>query len=258
MSTETEAFVEHINAQQVHELHGGHFMVVPQGCKIADLQSYSGGPRKVEAKPQFNDIESFIDYVKLYKKDESVLFADQDDLIFKAVLDYHNKASASWCSHKAVYQCKRADEWSIWLDKNDKGFTQEEFAEFLEDRAQDVTEPTGGELLELATQFRVIRKAVFGSAMRLSTGEFQLQYSEDNQKGTIEFPEEFTLGIAPFHNGDKYEVKARLRYRLREGNVTFSYKLIEPSRIVEHAFSETIDKVKKALPKMHLFEGKDQ
>ncbi len=114
----------------------------------------------------------------------------------------------------------------------------------LEDRAGDIVTPTGAELLEIATKFQVIRKAVFGSAIRLATGEFQFNYSDENDKGTIEVPEVITLGLAPFHNGESYEVQARLRYRLREGKLAFTFKLINPERVIEDAFNSVVESVK--------------
>ncbi|WP_281434495.1 hypothetical protein [Erwinia phyllosphaerae] len=42
----------------------------------------------------------------------------------------------------------------------------------MEDRADDIANPTGGEWLEITTTFQTIGKAVFVSAIYLTTGEF--------------------------------------------------------------------------------------
>ncbi|WP_244277521.1 DUF2303 family protein [Pantoea septica] len=97
----------------------------------------------------------------------------------------------------------------MWEEHDETAMGQKAFTEFLEDRAGDIVTPTSAELLEIATKFPVVCKAVFGSAIRLATGEFQFNYSDENDKGTIEVPEVITLGLALFHSGKSYEVQAR-------------------------------------------------
>lgn len=250
--TEIKTLAELLNSQQVHEINGQPVMVLPNEYKIADLEDYLPAPRRIRQKQVFRSIDSFIEYVGRFSTETTVVFADEQQTRLTAVLDYHQSPeSPSWCSHVATYECPFSKEWQAWISYDGKNIEQSEFAEFLEERAQDVVTPTGAELLEIALKFKVIRKACFGSAPRLQTGEFQFQYNEENQKGTVELPEDITIGIAPFHNGEKYEVKARLR----EGRLTLSYRLVEPHRFVEHAFRELITKVDSALENVSVYEA---
>jgi len=52
------------------------------------------------------------------------------------------------------------------------GYGAAEIARFMEDRADDIANPTGAEWLEITTTFQAIGKAVFVSAIYLTTGEF--------------------------------------------------------------------------------------
>lgn len=255
--TETNALAQIVNSQKVHEVSGQPLIVVPDDFNVADLEKFLPAPRRVRATPVFRSGDSFIEYVRRFASEATVVFADEKQSRLTAIIDYHQSGdSPAWCDHTASYECPYSKEWQAWVAHDGKNIEQGEFAEFLEERAQDVVTPTGAELLEIALQFKVIRKAAFGSAIRLNTGEFQFQFSEENQKGTVELPEVIHIGVAPFHNGEKYEVKARLRYRLREGRLTLSYHLMEPHRFVEHAFRELITKVDDSLENVAVYEAK--
>lgn len=47
------------------------------------------------------------------------------------------------------------------------------------------------------------------------------------------------IGVPVFWNGDAYRVDARLRYRVREGLLTFWYELIRRDKVLEDA-SQTL------------------
>ena len=249
------------NAAKVHAIgpEDSPIVVLPDGYKVHDLEGLLPLPRRVRAKVDMKTAEALIEYLNRFKDAGCafpVLFADQDKRAIRAVLDYHtNDGQAGWGDWTATYACPFSREWSAWTARNDKAMSQVEFAEFLEERVEDVVEPAGAALLEIALKFHAIRTAVFGSAVRLATGEFQFQYNEENQKGTVEVPEKIALGIPVFHNGKAYRVEARLKYRLGDGKLQFSYKLIRPEDIVEHAFCEVRQQVAEALPELPIFDA---
>jgi uncharacterized protein YfdQ (DUF2303 family) len=224
------------------------FATVPQGYKLESLEHLMVAPSRVKQSLRLKTADAFIAYVDRFQVRATTIYADVDSLRFKAVLDHHSPDDGpAWGDHVALYNCPLSREWKAWTESDDTKMDQVDFASFLEDRIKDIVHPSGAELLEIATKFQVIRKAVFGSAKNLSTGEFQLQYSEENDKGTVEVPAEITLGIAPFHNGDAYGVKAKLRYRLRDGQLVLWYQLVDPQKVIEDAFSEVMVKVDSAL-----------
>ena len=259
--SEANDLAEIASTQIVHEIQDQPMVVVPQGYEVRDLENFLDAPRRVRASPRLNSADSFIDYVLNNKDDATAIFADEDSAVVRAVMDYHQAGEDScylpgWCAHQAHYACKISREWTSWLRLNGELQLQENFAEMLETRAQEIISPAGAELLETALKFQVIRKATFGSAMRLNTGEFQFQFNEENQKGTVELPEEITIAVAPFHNGDKYEVKARLRYRLREGILKLAYHLVDPEKVTEHAFEKIVTEIGEKLPDVPLYQGR--
>ena len=63
------------------------------------------------------------------------------------------------------------------------------------------------------------------------------------------------LGIQPFHNGDYYQVKARIRYRIKDGSLFLWYELINPEKVVEDAFNTTLEKLKANIADVDFYEG---
>lgn len=246
-----------VRAGTVHHVDDTPLALVPPGYKVESLERLQESPRRIRAKVNLHTLDAFIAYAAKWNQGESsALFADEANRAVHAVFDYHEAADRpDWCDHKASYTAQLSRELKAWLQWNGNALPQVDFAEFLEERIKDVTEPTGAHLLELATKLQVIRKAVFGSAVRLATGEFQFQWSDENQKGTVEIPERITLGIPLFHGGEAYKITARLRYRVADGKVSFIYKLDQIEDAIEHAFAEQIAKVKAALPKVPLYQG---
>lgn len=243
--SEVNSLLAITSAQNVMEVAGNPLVQIPEGYRAQDLEDFLPAPRRIRQRVTLQSAASFIEYCTRFVAPGSTVLADSEACALLAVLDYPSASDLpEWCDHRATYQAKLSKAWKIWQKYDGESLSQEAFSEFLEDRAADIVKPTGGELLEIATKFQVIRKAVFGSAIRLATGEFQFNYSDENDKGTIEVPEIITLGLAPFHNGESYEVQARLRYRLREGRLTFTFKLVNPERVVEDAFNSIVKKVK--------------
>jgi uncharacterized protein YfdQ (DUF2303 family) len=230
------------------------FLVLPVDYKLQDTEALQKRPRRIRERLRFGTIESFVAYVQAWADPGSVIFVDEKMRTLRAILDYHaSDQSPTWCDHQATFTAQISREATAWMGNNTKGLEQIQFAEFLEERIADVVEPAGADLLERALKLQFIQQAVFGSAVRLQSGEFQLQYSQENQKGSVELPEKVALGLQIFHSGKAYKIDARLRYRLKEGKVTFHYKLVELEKAMEHAFDEITREISAALPEVTLY-----
>lgn len=220
------------------------FAIVPDGYTLTDLEKLMPGPRRIRETIDLHNVASFVDYVKKWSNLDSVIFANGSDRSLRAVLDYHTGDAATWCSHRANYTAKMSREAMAWVASNGSPQNQTQFAEFIEDRIGDVVKPAGADLLERVLKLQIITKATFRSAIRLQTGQVQLAYSEEDENGTVELPEKIEIGIPLFHNGQGYKLDARLRYRLTEGKVLFTYKLLEIDRAIEQAFDEVVERVR--------------
>jgi uncharacterized protein YfdQ (DUF2303 family) len=131
--------------------------------------------------------------------------------------------------------------------QNKKQLTQVDFARFLEDNLPDIVEPEGATLLEVALTFEAKKDVEFASGVRLQNGQIQFQYNEvirgAAQKGTLEVPEQFVLGIPIHVGGPAYRIPVRFRWRLHEGKAVFWYEIVRPHRYVEDALREIRERI---------------
>ncbi len=217
------------------------FAVVPRDYDIESLERYLPQPLRVIQNVQLDDAQSFIDYLKQFGAPETRCFFNAERETFVAVIDYHADAPG-WCDHVASFTAKRSEEFKTWMNLNRKQMTQVDFARFLEENMPDVVEPNSADLLAVALTFEAKKSVEFSSGVRLANGQIQFQYDEvvrgAAQKGTIEIPELFTLGIPIHVNGPAYRIPVRLRWRLQEGKVAFWYEIVRPHRFIEDALRE--------------------
>lgn len=64
-------------------------------------------------------------------------------------------------------------------------------------------------------------------------------------KGDMTIPQVFTLGLAPYQGANAYKIEARLRYRLDDGKVKFSYSLERVADLVKHVIDDFLVEIMK-------------
>ncbi|MCH2057914.1 MAG: YfdQ family protein [Thalassotalea sp.] len=259
MSENNELETQFLNAAATH-LHqvdnSVPFVAVPRGHALESIEQFLEQPTRIRKALKVLTPDSFIKYFNKFCDDDSLVVLNDDNQSITGFLDYHAANAPSWCDHQVQYACPKSREWETWNRFNKNKFDQLGFAEFIEENIKDFAEPSGGELLEIATKFSVIRTAVFNSGVKLQSGEFEFQFSEqNNSKGTVTVPEKIAIGIAPFHNGTKYRIEARLRYRLREGELKIWYELIEPEKVLEDAFNEVKTVIRNGIDKVLMLDA---
>lgn len=238
------------------------YAIVPEGCHVENLKDQLlTFPRRTEQAVVLYDVPSFIAYVQRYSSDVTVIFANLERFVFLAVLDYHARLVPAWCAHRAMLTLRQTDPWETWIANDGKAMGQAQFASFLEDNLVDISRPPGGEILEVVRTLELKNNVRFSSSLRLQDGQTQLIYTEDIEgsaaRGTLQIPEAFTLGLAPFEASDKYAVTARLRYRMQEGKLTLWYNLLNDERILEDAFRNEWKAI-EAETHVQVFAGKFQ
>lgn len=235
----------------VQESGAGVYAVVPKGYSLESLEDYLPRPLRIEQCVLLHDTDSFIGYLNEYAKQGiSLIFFNVEGEEFVAILDYHEKPETpGWCDHVAKFHPRRSVEFTTWMDFNRKQMTQVDFARFLEENLPDVVEPNSAELLQVALTFEAKKSVEFSSGVRLANGTIQFAYDEvvrgTAQKGTIEIPEQFVLGIAIHVNGPAYRIPVRLRWRLQEGKVVFWYEVVRPHRFIEDALKEIRSRIEQ-------------
>lgn len=185
--------------------------------------------------------------------------------------------TARWGRHRGLYSFPFSREWREWSAAcRQSGMNATEFAAFFERRIGDVAPPpyamdnSGTEVL--MTQDPEIRKLVLDLGKRFATvadivkltrgveinvdskaavhvnrdtGEHHIDYSEVNGTGAdrVKPPSAFLIAIPVLHNGGLILIAVHLRYRAREGKVTWFLELHHPERVFEEVFTQVLGMV---------------
>lgn len=228
------------------------YAIIPQDCKVEDLgrliyNDFSPAPVRVKNLVVVPDAESFKDYWSLFSDANSRAFANEAQNAVNAILDYHGATGVGprWGQHKLMLKLETSEEWQTWTANNNKQMTQEQFAEFLEDNAPDITVPNAATMLEIARTFQCSTDVHFKRGIRLQNGQVQLDYNEvvngvAGENGQIQIPERFTVTIPVFVRAEAKPMEARLRYRVPNGKLAIWYSLWRPDEVRREAFRDTI------------------
>lgn len=243
----------------------GEFVVRHDNQTVEDLRVIREGalpfPKRIISNAILHTVEAFAQYVKRFKTDETVVFASNrgEQATLAAVLDYHNSATEPrWCDHQAILYLALASEWKAWRAREAQPMSGIEFATFIEDRIADVlTDPMadpkmaqlqgllGGGfatpelLVALSRNLEVNVNSAVKQAHTLSSGEAQIIYTEvheDGQGQPIKVPQMFAIGVPVFEGGGRYQLPVRLRYRVRQGVVSWSYNLYRADEAMAEEF----------------------
>ncbi|MBO1739696.1 DUF2303 family protein [Leifsonia sp. TF02-11] len=239
------------------------------GLRELDTDGYADVPRRAEASRTVTDAASFVSYVNRHKLPGTEVYAHTSSSSVVAVIDSHEGSynDPGWQRHKLTLGLEHTKAWLAWTahdlgQSNRAWFGQQEFAEFIEDRALDVVEPTHARVIELATKFEATKKVDFGQATRLDNGEVKFEYTETigaakGRKGDLEFPKELKLALRPYIGGPIYYVFASLRYRISEDGLRLGYTLQRPETILEGAFADIATEIRDGRTDKSAESGKE-
>jgi uncharacterized protein YfdQ (DUF2303 family) len=237
-------------------------VALPPGwaLKEYDDSKLLAAPLRKTARVRLRDADSFIDYVKRHGSlTNATVWCLADyaagKVDFTAIINDNgdDPDKAAWRDHLAAYQPAFSEEWRRWVGKNKQPFTQAEFAAFIEENLKDIASPDGSNLpagsamLAMALQFESTQDMRFKSAIRLQNGGVNMSFVQDDNDQTLQqmaMFERFAVGIPVFWNGDAYQVDARLRYRQRDGKLTFWFELVRSDKVLEAAATTVITRIK--------------
>lgn len=221
-------------------------VVLPEAAKVhvLDPQQFDGlrdAPRRARGTVEPATIEAFIDYVREHRTEATTIWvAPETGKVVAVINDHGPGADPGWGDHRAVFTPRITAEWRRWAGADGKFMGQEQFAELLEDGLAEIAIPDGGQLLEIASTMTGHTNVTWQSAVRLSNGAVKAQYVEETsakagQKNDLEIPTAFTLVMPVFYGGDNVQVDARLRWRLKGGELLLGFRLDNPHRAVDDA-----------------------
>ena len=238
---------------------------VPEGRTLHDLtakiEALRLTPRRHKGIARVTRLDAFIALTNRFKDGGTALFCDDSgEPVLLSVLDYSQAAGDGgprYGEHRVQYAFPLSDEWRAWTMRSLAGMGQQAFAEFLEDRLADVVDPegadvdglkdlglktaTGSELLALSRGLTVRVDSKVAAHTNLQTGEGMLSYEESHagaDGAPLRVPGAFVIAIPVFAHGARYKLHVRLRYRVKQGAVTWSLQVHRADVAMTHALDE--------------------
>ncbi len=237
---------------------GRPYVVLPDGYSVADLEYLLPTPTRHRAAVSVSDSESFIKYLRTHGSlAECCIYADIDAetsrISMQAIINDHG-SEPGWRDHRCAFEPKQSVEWNRWMGKNRSNMSQGDFANWLEENLSDIAGvegmPSGNDMLQLALGFERTAEKRLKSKLNLQSGGVRLEYVDDEDKDTrtsMEVFSRFMLGLPVFDGSTSaYPIEARLKYRERDGKVSFWYELIRPDRVFKTAVTEELDRIMDA------------
>lgn len=220
---------------------------------IVQHERVQATPAAKRGNANVGTVDDLLAYTAAHKTDGTTLWVPGEDNptgSLVAVLDDHH-AEPGWGSHRVQHDLRHSPEWLIWTRASGSMMGQVEFAEFLEENALDIEDPSPATLLEVATTFQANTSTAFESAVRLDSGNVQVKFEETGRAqagkyGAVEIPKTFSILVAPYVGEAAYRMTARLRHRASGGKLTLGFILDRPHVVLRDALGKIADRVRDA------------
>lgn len=173
-----------------------------------------------------------------------VIYADRQNLCVTAILNHDHALRPGWMDYRAKVQLTTSRKLRVWMANNGqaKKMSQENFALFLEENLQDISEPDGAQVLTFAETLEATRTETFKSSIVTSTGEQRLSFSsERNGEQSSQLITKITLGIPLFEGGEPYAVEVKISHRVNDGKLVFWYDLRHIDFLIDTAWADKIE-----------------
>lgn len=240
--------------------------IIPHDMQLVDITKYLPPPKRVKQAVTLLTVKSFLDYVERYAYDRTAIFANEVEASYEAIIDYHfsdaldgEDEARGECDHVARYKCPLSEQWQAWKKKDGQWFTQTDFAEFLETRLRDITDPAGAQFLELALDLQVHKSADFASEVNRENGQVRFRYEEtvrgNKKAGDLAIPARFKIQVPVFVDGTVYEIEARFRYTMDGGKLTLGYQLLRPTEVWQAAVKGVTALIQAGATDIALYAG---
>lgn len=245
--------------------------VVPKSA----FAEYLDHPERRTGTAAMTRLESFIEHVGRFKNAESIVFArdDRDAPGLTAVLDYHDAGADGtprFGDHRTTFRFPLSDEWKVWVKFDGKRMDMVEFAQFLEERVNDIDVvesvddlnedirrfigatkldkiASPSRLIELSRNLQIHESSTVKSAHNPASGEGVIRFESEHTDAAgqpVDVPSLFVICIPVFAHDGYYRIAARLRYRKMPEGIVFWYDLWRTDLVFDHAFDKACERVK--------------
>lgn len=211
---------------------------------LKQLKAEKVGPDNPAGVIHCYSVESFITFVTAHKESRTAIFANPEGKSIRAIFDFREAhddqgAANGWGQFSAQIILKESRKLKEWK-KTTELMSQVDFANFIEDHVDDVLEPSGVDILAIATDLEASSSGSFAGRVNLQNGNVSLNY-QDETKTSIEVPKEIVLAIPLFENGPRYKLRARLRYQVGGASVKFRLLFVTLADAIDQEFTNMVE-----------------
>lgn len=252
---------------------------------LADIIAYTNreiAPAQTPTLP--SELEKAGITPKPSKCGSTIAFMDSKNGAVSVIFNHHDAGpeGQQWGDFEATYKPVFSKPWNAWTGTTN-WLDLAAFSAFVEDHITDIGEPppaSGGteadkELRELAKLygshyasradligvskgFKVHVKEEVENVLDQTGGQLQVLWKTEHtgqRGGPVKFDGMFILAIPVFDRGDHFRLPVRLKYRVNEGKLFFSFAVINQD-LAQTTAIEDIRKKVAAETKLPVFYGK--
>lgn len=228
--TEAQAGAMLAAKPEIVEVDGVRLLVTPDGgCKV--IKDLLKSPIRPEGFVVLRDMPSILAYAAAKASKEAgaeIRLQATGDIKAQLIVD-----AATFGQYGAFYVPVPSQSYLDWTEKDGCQMDQASFALFIERHIDDIHAaekmPSASDLLTFCSAIEDSRRITFKKSVSLQDGRVELVYAEkasDAQEQKMQLFREFQIALRPYLDRDSaYAVTASLRYRIRDGQITFWYEL---------------------------------
>jgi uncharacterized protein YfdQ (DUF2303 family) len=216
-----------------------------------DLEHLLARPRAAHGSVTVHAPADFVRYVTARENESTTVWAWQDGLTVTAVFNDHTREEPGWRDHVAHLKVEREPDWEKWRKLDGCLVDQVTFAEHIEDQTHVIVEPDAATMLEVANTFHAHRTSTFSQKIKVESGDIQLAWTDETTaqagSGRVDVPRVFLLCLPPFVGVAPIEVRASLRYRVKDGRLGLGFRLLRTAEIERKAFVDILAEITNGL-----------
>lgn len=225
---------------------GNDGSIEPIGSLHAIMKARADGPLRRQGTSHHTELDSFIDHINRMKESSTTIWADVERCLFTAIYNYDPEGaepgSAGWCDHRAKYLCPLSPEWKAWIDQQNEWMSQDEFAQWIDSRMEDLIDSGGMpkpiELLEMSRNLQIYTNGTHTKKIDPTTGQYALICKEEHTSESTKIPRAFMAALRIFEGGEQRAVEIRLQFRMTNGRAMFCFTVHRHTEHQRDAFGE--------------------
>jgi hypothetical protein len=186
--------------------------------------------------------ESFVNYYLESvrgeaKRAEPLVMGSLSEMTVHAIFDPHGINEARHSQHTATLQLRPSNDWTRWEKISGEALSQGELADFLEEMEHTIEAPAAAQIQTAVANLEISRNGSFKLHTNRQDGSVIFNYQDENEAvGSVKLPEKIFFSAAPFYGSKPMTMEARLRYRIRDGRITFHLAVMQITEKREEAF----------------------